>query len=318
MATYRERFNDLARHAEEAQSGVRQNMDAIVEEARGAVGQAQQSMDAIVEETRGAVGQAQQNMDAIVEEARGAAGQAQQNMDAIVEEARGAAGQAQQNMDTIVEEARGAVDQARQDMDAIVGETRSKVAAAVSDADTRLSKVIDDALVSKLGAAYDVARQRNQSVANRWYGAGMAALAFSVLGAAVTLAVIPAAASAELWFVVITRLGISAPTAAFAFYAFSVASKHRTKALQDEQYASELTTLLALFDSLDHQQAQVQLGSLKETLLKNYFPGAEREMQLSKRPEGFQVTGKFLATAAGAAIAVILTLSALLAVILAR
>ena len=125
------------------------------------------------------------------------------------------------------------------------------------------------------------------------------------------------AASADLWFVVITRLGISAPTAAFAFYAFSVASKHRTKALQDEQYTSELTTLLALFDSLEPRQAQAQLGALKETLLENYFPGAKREMQIAKKPEGVQVTGKFLATAAGAAIAVILTLSALLAVILA-
>ena len=108
------------------------------------------------------------------------------------------------------------------------------------------------------------------------------------------------------------------PAAAFAFYAFSVASKHRTKALQDEQYASELTTLLALFDSLDPQQAQAQLGSLKQTLLENYFLGAKREVELSKKPAGFHVNGKFLATAAGAAVAVILTLSALLAVVLAR
>lgn len=216
------------------------------------------------------------------------------------------------------EEARGAVDQAREAVNAVVKEAQAKVEVAVSEARTRLNQVTEEALVSKLGAAYNAARQRNQSAANRWYGAGIAALAFSVLGAAVTLAVIPAAASAELWFVVITRLGISAPAAAFAFYAFSVASKHRNKALQDEQYTSELTTLLALFDSLGPGQAQAQLGTLKETLLENYFPGAKREMQLSKRPEGFQVTGKFLATVAGAAIAVILTLSALLAVILAR
>lgn len=88
--------------------------------------------------------------------------------------------------------------------------------------------------------------------------------------------------------------------------------------MQDEQYTSELTTLLALFDSLGPGQAQEQLGRLKETLLENYFPGAKREMQISKKPDGIQVTGKFLATVAGAAIAVILTLSALLAVILAR
>ena len=215
------------------------------------------------------------------------------------------------------EEARGAVDQAREAVNAVVKETQAKVEVAVSEARARLNQVTEEALVSKLGAAYNAARQRNQKVALWWYAGGIVALVLSVAGATAAL-MTSSTASADLWFVVITRLGISAPTAAFAFYAFSVASKHRTKALQDEQYASELTTLLALFDSLDHQQAQVQLGSLKETLLKNYFPGAEREMQLSKRPEGFQVTGKFLATAAGAAIAVILTLSALLAVILAR
>ena len=249
------------------------------------------------------------------EEAQGAVVQARGSMDAIVEEAQS---QARQNMDTVVGDAQGALDRARHDMDTIVAETRTKVNNAISEARSNLSQVIDEALVSKLGAAYDIARRRNQSAAKWWYIAGITALTLSIIGAVATLVATPSVSDANAWVVVVTRLGISVPAAAFAFYAFAVASKHRTKALQDEQYASELTTLLALFDSLDPQQAQAQLGSLKQTLLENYFPGAKREMELSKKPAGFHVSGKFLATAAGAAVAVILTLSALLAVVLAR
>lgn len=131
------------------------------------------------------------------------------------------------------EEARGAVVQARKAMDAVVAETRAAVEVAVSEARTRLNQVTEEALVSKLGAAYNVARQRNQSAATRWYAGGIVALVLSVAGAIAAL-MTSSAANADLWFVIITRLGISAPTAAFAFYAFSVASKHRTKALQDE------------------------------------------------------------------------------------
>ena len=300
MATYRDRFNELMRQAEEAQ---------------GVVDQARQDMSAIVKETQGVVGQARQDMSAIVKETQGVVGQARQDMSAIVKETQGAVGQARQDMSAIVKETQGAVGQARQDMSAITEEARAKVEDAVSESRNRMSQIIDEALVSRLGAAYDVARRRNQSAAKWGYVAGIVALVLSVGGA---IFITSSLGSADQWLLVITRLGISVPTAAFAFYAFSVASKHRTKALQDEQYASELTTLLALFDSLEPRQAQAQLGSLKETLLENYFPGAKREMELSRKPEGFQVNGKFLATAAGAAVAVILTLSALLAVILAR
>ena len=306
-ANNRERIEAVAARCEEVEETLATTLRQA-EEAQGTVVQARESMDAILEEARTKANEA-------IAEAQGAANQVRQDVDTVVEEAQS---QARQNMDAIVADAQGSLNQARNDMDAVVAETRTKANAAVSEAKTALSQVIDEALVSKLGAAYNTARQRNQSAANWGYVAGIAALALSFAWAAITLITIPATGSSDLGIMAIMRLGVSVPAAAFAFYAFSVASKHRTKALQDEQYTSELTTLLALFDSLDPQQTQAQLGSLKQTLLENYFPGAKREMQLSKRPDGIQVNGKFLATAAGTAMAVILTLSALLTVMLAR